>query len=68
MNRRKELTDSEILRILGDCEPKAAAEPPPAYRTPPVMRRCPACERPITLQAVRCPHCQRYIPAWPNAA
>lgn len=61
MLSRNEITDSAILKLLGDHEPVGPAlSGENVLRHP--MRRCPVCTYEMPVELHRCPQCQRYLP------
>jgi hypothetical protein len=72
---KRELTESSVLRILGEYSPqeaqRQAAEREAPFRwsgEPPAMRTCPRCRNEIDAQLHICPHCWVYLPDLPQAA
>jgi hypothetical protein len=59
---RKSLTETAVMRILGDAD-KLPARPEPQEKT---QRPCPRCKKQISIHANVCEHCKCYAGAMPN--
>ena len=58
----REVTDTGVMRILGD-DPLPPLPPPPRIRTEPTTRPCPRCEQTISLSSTVCKHCSCFVGA-----
>lgn len=64
--RKASLTESSVVRLLGDVEPPAAPAPDDDVQSRKSRKICQRCHHAISVHANVCEHCKCYVGALPN--
>ncbi len=62
---RDYLSDTGVMRILGDCPPPDAPAPAPSEEMP-ALRSCPLCSRNVPEASTVCSYCLCYLGPAPD--